>query len=181
MLAEEIHKKHPFALQEEEAYLNLWRTLEYLSRRIDQCLRLRGLSRASYNVLRIVHAAGEEGTCTRAIGCQLVAHGPDITRLVDRLCTSGLASRAQRPGDRRVVLVRCTAKGAALLASIRPQLEALHKDLLGHMSAGELAQLSALLERARQAPAQPCPGAASAKRKRPNAAHGRGKKVADAQ
>jgi DNA-binding MarR family transcriptional regulator len=75
---------------------------------------------------------------------------PDITRLVDRLEEAGLVERQRTRADRRVVLVKITRNGIAVLAKLdRPVLD-LHKKLLGHLSGAELTELNRLLTKVRQ-------------------------------
>ncbi len=149
MLADEIKKKSPFALPEEEAYLNLWRSYERLSSRMEQQLKPFGVSQSSYNVLRIVAQADARGMCTRQIGAHLVARVPDVTRLVDRLARANLVERRSDATDRRIVRVAITPAGTGLLKNLQEPLAAMMQRLLGHMSRGELEQLSRLLEQAR--------------------------------
>lgn len=150
-LARELHKKRPFRSAEQEAYLNLVRTVSRLSAEFERLFRAHGLSGATYNVLRILRGAGAAGVPCHEIGSHAVAEVPDITRLVDRLERAGLAARARTSRDRRVVLVRVSAKGIRLLSGLDGPVMALHKAQLGHMSRAELAKLSGLLARARQA------------------------------
>lgn len=150
MLADDIKKKHPFTLPEEEAYLNLWRSYERLSSQVEQQLKPFGLSQSSYNVLRILARAGVGGMCTREIGSRLVARVPDVTRLVDRLASAKLVRRQSDPSDRRIVRVAITPAGTGLLKRLEEPLGALMQRLLGHMKRAELEQLSRLLEEARR-------------------------------
>jgi DNA-binding MarR family transcriptional regulator len=88
---------------------------------------------------------------TQTIGEQLIAHVPDVTRLVDRLVRDALARRASDPHDRRVVLVHITPKGLRILAKLDKPVMELHTKQLGHMSAADLKKMSELLVRARSA------------------------------
>ncbi|MFM9997203.1 MAG: MarR family winged helix-turn-helix transcriptional regulator [Phycisphaerales bacterium] len=154
-LREEIGKRRPFDLPEQEAYLNLIRTEAVLTALGQAIVRPFGLSEATYNALRILRGAtlGEsppgQRSC-REIGAHLVARVPDVTRLVDRLVRMGLAERDRCEKDRRVVYVRITRKGLDLLARLdRPILE-MHRAQLGHLTRAELAELSRLLVKARE-------------------------------
>lgn len=83
------------------------------------------------------------------IGADMVARDPDVTRLVDRLEKAGLVERERSVEDRRVVLVRITREGRALLKRLREPTAALHRAQLGHVARKDLARLSALLVDAR--------------------------------
>jgi DNA-binding MarR family transcriptional regulator len=148
-LQRQIGKHDPFESPQQEAYLNLIRTAAALEADFNRLFRDHALSETSYNVLRILRAAGAKGrTCTE-IGRHLVVQRPDITRLVDRLIDEGFSERARSTEDRRVVLVRITRRGRSLVDSLDEPVRDLHARQLGHMSPKQLNQLSRLLELAR--------------------------------
>lgn len=150
-LQQEVNKKRPFDLPEQEAYLNLIRTAVDLEGPLLAVLKPRGLTPSTYNVLRILRGSGPGGRQASGIGCDMVVRVPDVTRLVDRLEQRGLVERERSTTDRRVVVVRISKKGLALLKKLdRPVLE-VHKAQLGHLSAAELKTLNGLLVKAREA------------------------------
>lgn len=149
-LQHEIGKRHPFKSDAQEVYLNLARTHSVLSSAFTRLFREHGLSDATYNTLRILRGAGEDGRTCGEIREMLVAAVPDVTRLVDRLVREGLASRGRGSADRRVVKVVITRRGLERLAALDGPVMALHDRQLAHMPAGDLRALSALLERARE-------------------------------
>jgi DNA-binding MarR family transcriptional regulator len=183
-LQHEIGKRRPFEHPEEEALLNLVRTGAALQADFARLLKSHGLSDASYNVLRILrgHAAiirrraagrgktgaGDNGAAHEAarprgavpsqtIGQEMVAHVPDVTRLVDRLEARALVRRVRTEDDRRVVLVSITRAGLDLLARLDKPITDLHRRQLAHMTRGELATLGRLLTKARHPPSAPIP------------------------
>ena len=159
-LRDELGKKRPFESPEQEAYLNIVRTAAVLANGFERLFRPNGLSGAAYNILRILRGAtmgpGAPGrrACSE-IGSQMVTPVPDITRLLDRLESSGLVERSRCQEDRRIVYASITRKGTALLSRLDEATLALHRSQLGHMGAGELATLSDLMVRARHAGARP--------------------------
>ena len=74
---------------------------------------------------------------------------PDVTRLLDRLERAGLIERERSELDRRVVEVGITEKGMNLLCEMNDEIRAVEEHLVRHLSAGELKQLSELLEKLR--------------------------------
>ncbi len=149
-LGRDIKKSKPFDSLEQEAMLNLARTLDLLAGEMAiQVFKPAGLSAAQYNVLRILRGAGEHLACGEISG-RLVARDPDMTRLLDRLEKRKLVSRCRQQNDRRVVAVRITDAGLKLLAELDPKVLAAHRAQLGHLSETELKQLIALLEKARE-------------------------------
>ncbi len=152
VLQQELRKKHPFASLEQEASLNLVRTQDHLHHAFARLLGGHGISGAQYNVLRILRGHGGTGLPCQEIAAQTVTRTPDITRLVDRLEEAGLVERARTAADRRVVLVKITRAGTDLLGRLDQPVLDLHRELLGHLSRAELAELNRLLVKARQAP-----------------------------
>lgn len=139
---------------EQQAYLHLMRTAQTLGADLSALFATAGLSGKQYNVLRSLRRAGAGGAVVSEIARQMTDRGADVTRLVDRLVRDGLALRAHDAGDRRVVRVRLSERGAALLASLDAPLIEAHRRQLGHMTPEELAQLIALLRKARGEPAE---------------------------
>lgn len=148
-LQHEVNKKRPFDLPEQEAYLNLVRTAAELDGPMLAVLKGHGLTASTYNVLRILRGSGRGGRHASDIGCDMVVRVPDVTRLVDRLEERGLVTRERSTADRRVVTVRITRRGLALLKQLDEPVLAVHKAQLGHLSAAELGELNRLLEKAR--------------------------------
>lgn len=148
-LQDEIFKRRPFDSPEQEAFLNVLRTQAQLVGDVDVVLKPAGLSIATYNVLRILRGAGVAGRMCHEISEHMVTRVPDVTRLVDRLEKSELAIRERCSKDRRVVHVRITDKGEALLRQLDAPVMQVHAEHLGHLTSQELGQLSSLLVKAR--------------------------------
>ncbi len=94
-LQRDLKQRRPFTSRETEAYLNLVRTTDLLSREVAAVLKPHQLSEAQYNVLRILRGAGPEGLACSEIGHRLVTRDPDVTRLLDRLETRALITRGR--------------------------------------------------------------------------------------
>lgn len=148
-LQDEIRRGRPFESPEEEAYLSLLRTAGALAQRVGRHLRESGLTEPQYNVLRILAGAGAEGLPCQALGERLVTAVPDVTRLVDRLESAGLAERRRGEDDRRVVRVAATAEGKRLARALAPELVEIHREQLGGLPKKEIAALIRLLAAAR--------------------------------
>ncbi len=154
-LQKQLGKKDPFSCPEEEAYLNLRRTISLLDHRGEQYFKANGLSHATYNVLRILRGMSRQGDKAPAkvrssdIAKWLVSAVPDLTRLVDRLVGEGFVERTRCEEDRRVVFVGITRKGLQRLAKIDKSLADHNQTLLGHMSRKDLDTLNRLLVKAR--------------------------------
>jgi DNA-binding MarR family transcriptional regulator len=70
-----------------------------------------GISHLVFEALLILGRAGEPGLSMRAIAQEQVLTTGGATRLVDRMETAGLVTRAESPDDRRGKLVRLTPLG----------------------------------------------------------------------
>ena len=146
---EKLKQTRPFGSVAQEAYINVLRTADALSRATEGILKRAELSGTQYNVLRILRGAGPEGLACSEIGGRMITRDPDITRLLDRLEKRGLVTRKRGEIDRRVVTTRITATGLRLLTGLnRPVLEA-HERQLEHMGRKRLQALIRLLEAAR--------------------------------
>lgn len=136
---------------EQEGFLNVWRTHELLLSHMEELYKEFGISVVQYNGLRILRGTGDAGLSCQGVSERLVSRVPDITRLLDRLETKGLISRARDlKGDRRVVTARINAKGLKLLDKLDgPVLES-HRRQFGHLARGELRELNRLLTKVRR-------------------------------
>ena len=129
-----------------DTYLNLVRVHERLSADFSDLFREAGLTAAQYNVLRILLGGPSEGAPCQYIGERLLNRVPDVTRLVDRMQEAGLVSRSRSAEDRRVVLVRVTAKGTKLCRGLDGPVMKLHRRQFERLSARSLAAINESLE-----------------------------------
>jgi DNA-binding MarR family transcriptional regulator len=148
-LQDEIKKRRPFESLHEEAMLSLVRTNDQFGIRFSRLFREYGLTPSQYNVLRILRGEGHP-LPSLEIADRLIAAVPGITGLIDRLEGLGLVTRERSTEDRRVVFVAITPKALDLLARLDEPVRALHRRLLGHLTAAELTELIRLLEKARR-------------------------------
>jgi DNA-binding MarR family transcriptional regulator len=148
-LHEELGESQPFAVPEQEAYLNLVRTHALLSDAVAELFKQHQLSQPLYNVLKVVARVGAVGMPSQSIAQYMVARDPDITRLVDRLQKDQLIDRERDEQDRRVVRVRVTPSGLEIIQKLDPLIWQLHQQQLGHLSQKKLELLNQLLVEAR--------------------------------
>jgi DNA-binding MarR family transcriptional regulator len=146
----------PEASLEAQVFVNLLRTADALARGAEALLKPTGLSATQYNVLRILRGAGKKGLACREVACRMISRDPDITRLLDRMESRGLISRARGEEDRRVVKTRITPEGLRVLGELDAPVQELHRRQLHHLRPKELRTLSRLLERARMQAEAPC-------------------------
>ncbi|HLJ87023.1 MAG TPA: MarR family transcriptional regulator [Candidatus Angelobacter sp.] len=135
---------------EEEAYLDLLRTTDMLSRGLVSILKPEDISSTQYNVLRILRGSPDGLPCGE-IANRMITRDPDITRLLDRMEKRGLIARSRETKDRRMVLARITSEGLKLLARLDKPVEEAHHRQLGHLGRERLRALTELLLAARAA------------------------------
>lgn len=148
-LQNELKKKRPFDLPEQEAALNLLRTSDLIQNRFLRLFRQFGLTPSQYNVLRILRGEAKPMPCLE-IAERMIQVVPAITGLIDRLEKQALVQRDRSTEDRRVIYIVLTESGKKILAELDEPVRNLHQELLGHMTGTELKELSRLLEKARQ-------------------------------
>jgi DNA-binding MarR family transcriptional regulator len=133
---------------EEDAFLDLLRTTDMLSRGMVGVLKTEELSPTQYNVLRILRGA-PEGLACGEIANRMITRDPDVTRLLDRLEKRGLISRCRETKDRRTVMARITPEGLKVVGRLDEPVLAGHRRQLGHLGRERLAALTELLAAAR--------------------------------
>ncbi len=143
-------RQRRFDSPQQEAYLNLWRTYDRLRMLEDELFAGHELTAQQYNALRLLRAEHPGALATLVLASKLVSHAPDITRLVDRLEDRGLVARQRLADNRRVVLVRITEAGMALLKKLDQPVRECHLRQLGHLNSAELHSLVELLRMARE-------------------------------
>ena len=153
-LQNQLKKKHPFDVPQEEVSLNIMRTHSVLIGPVHKLLKGHQLSSPLYNILRILRGVGTDGLPCSKIGERMVSREPDVTRLVDRLEKHGWVKRERSTTDRRVVTVKVTTAGKKLVAKLDEPMKNLHRSTLGHLTKKEMADLNRLLVKARMAAEQ---------------------------
>lgn len=149
-LKREIAQERPFSSIHEETFLNLLRTSDCLHRAFQRRSRDWGVTSTQYNVLRILRGAQPRGLTCSAIGDRMITAVPDITRLLARLKALKLIRQQRDRQDRRVVWTQISEAGLKLLHEMDPVIQLAPRELLGHLSKAELAELTRLLELARR-------------------------------
>jgi DNA-binding MarR family transcriptional regulator len=148
-LKQEIKQQRPFRSLEEEVVLGMMLTVDRLTAPITELLRQQDLGISQYNVLRILRGAGNEGLPSGEIAERMIRRDPDLTRLLDRLESRGVVTRARDASDRRVVRAKITEAGLRLLDSLDHSIDQTVQRILAHVPKQRLRTLSKLLEEAR--------------------------------
>ena len=145
----EIKQARPFPSPHQEAVVALIRTAELFRRLVTDVVEPLGITSQQYNVLRILRGAGTDGLPTLEIAERMIEQTPGITRLIDRLEAKKLVARERSAADRRCVYCRITRAGLDLLERLDAPVQGASGGSLDSLTKRELAQLVALLDRAR--------------------------------
>jgi DNA-binding MarR family transcriptional regulator len=148
-LQAEIQQHKPFTSVETEAFLNILRTADGLTRDLETMLKPYGLTSTQYNLLRILRGVGDGGATCSAIGERMIKRDPDVTRLLDRMQKRGLLRRSRQAKDRRLVTAAITLKGRRLADDLDAPVDAFHRHRLQALSQHKLAELINDMERIR--------------------------------
>lgn len=129
-----------------EAMLNLLVASDHLRAQLDSVFAQFGISSGQYNVLRILKGAHPDGHSRSEIIRRMLERAPDVTRLVDRLETQGLAERGTSDTDRRLSITRITPKGLELVDSLEPYLREVEQHFAERVSRRDCRELSRICE-----------------------------------
>ncbi len=139
-LHQRIHQTS-FTSAFQEAYLSIIVAADALERATEETCAEFGITAAQYNVLRILRGVYPEGHARFDIISRMITTAPDVTRLIDRLVTAGLAKRGKSSTDARLSLTFITPKGLRLLESIEPHITAMDQKLAAVLSPEDAATL----------------------------------------
>ncbi len=106
------------------------------------------LSSQQFNILRILRGANE-WVAMNDVKVRMVEKAPNATRLADKLLGKELIERKRSENDRRVVYVRVTITGLALLKEIDDKLEMNPVDFTEHITMEEARVMSDILDKLR--------------------------------
>ncbi|MCR4266976.1 MarR family winged helix-turn-helix transcriptional regulator [Nitratireductor sp. ZSWI3] len=130
--------------------LRLWIRILRASRLIEAVLRERLKTRFDttlprFDVLSALDRA-PEGMAMSDISRFLLVSNGNVTGIVERLVSDGLASRAKRDGDRRTSIVKLTPAGKEAFAAMAEAHERWIDELLGSLPEDEARMLAATLK-----------------------------------
>jgi DNA-binding MarR family transcriptional regulator len=135
---------------QQQAFLELWKTYDYLKAEEELVFGEFEISSQQYNALRLLNAVAPSWLAVSALGQRMITRAPDMTRMLDRLESRDFIARIRRDDNRRVVEVTITQAGTKLLQQIAKPIRACHQRQLGHLPEVQLTQLIALLRAARK-------------------------------
>lgn len=132
-----------------EAFITLYVVGSRFEEQLDAICRDLGISHPQYAVLWVVCLSEEPtGVAMGSLADGLLNRAADATRLVDRLVAAGLVTRAPATHDRRVVLVKPTARGREVFEIATAKIKALHREQFGALTQQEIIEMTRLLNKA---------------------------------
>jgi DNA-binding MarR family transcriptional regulator len=114
---------------------------------IEQVLHGEGATSRQYHAMRMLRGAGPEGLTHGEIGGRLLAHRPDVTRLMTLLVRRRWVTRERAKVDSRFVRHMLTTSGRLKLQALDRSLQRLQDDLLDAMGETASRQLVRQCER----------------------------------
>jgi DNA-binding MarR family transcriptional regulator len=119
-----------------------------LSRRVNRDMRLHGSDSWMQLNLTIPQLKSlifmiDKGDCNfKKLASALKVTPSNLTGVIDRLVEHGLVTRAENPDDRRVILLKATRKGEALIIGLRERRTCQLTKALENLSADDLGAIA---------------------------------------
>ena len=129
-----------------EAMFNLLIAADYMAQMAEEICAEFGISRAQFNVLRILKGVHPDGHSRCEIIKRMLEKAPDVTRLVDRLESQGLAARDRCKEDRRLSITRISLEGIELLEKMAPRMKHMGDHFASRVSLRDCRELSRICE-----------------------------------
>ena len=133
----------------DHAALRLWLRLFTCSLMIERAIRARLRERFAITLARFDYLAQlerfPEGLRMQELSRRLMVTGGNVTGLTHQLAAEGLVERRRIEGDRRVQVIRLTAKGRKVFGAIAAEHERWIVELFGGLKAVERDRLHTLL------------------------------------
>lgn len=134
-----------FESEQHKAMLNVMFTAGWFRNQQVELFKPYGISPQQYNILRILRGAKDRMNM-HCVKERMIDRAPNATRLTDKLITKGLVERERCEDDRRVVYVRISQKGLAMLDEIDRANRPSEKNGLDRLTEAEVLELNRLLD-----------------------------------
>jgi len=115
---------------------------------INQIMHPYGLQHSDFHLLTALRRSGEPYQLmpSQISGFMLMTSG-GLTKVLTRLSAEGLVERVADAHDKRIKMVKLTAKGKQIIEEAMVQLQARHTQTMQHFDQDEAQQLEYLLEK----------------------------------
>jgi DNA-binding MarR family transcriptional regulator len=140
--------QYQFRNNYQKAEVNLIYTCNWINEKMKQIIDEADITTQQYNILRILRGS-KLAISTLQIRDRMLDKMSDTSRIVDRLVKKGLAEKATCVSDKRLVDIRISEKGLALLEHLDIR-NADIDNIMHSLSEEEAIQLSYLLDKVRE-------------------------------
>lgn len=106
-----------FKSPQQKAIINIRFTSNFLGNVQQNSMNQYDLTMPQFNILRILRGAGD-AINVNTVKDRMIEKSPNTTRLMDKLIDKGLIERIRCEKDRRVVFVKISQHGLAILSEI---------------------------------------------------------------
>jgi DNA-binding MarR family transcriptional regulator len=137
-----------FATEHQKATYNIIYTSGWLVGHLEKRAQKAQITLQQFNVLRILRGRAPEPATNNLIKERMIDRMSDVSRIIDRLVTKGLAERRTNHIDRRSVSIHITEKGLETLALLEDSM-LLNDLLLEQLGEEDCKQLNRLLDKMR--------------------------------
>ena len=151
-LRDELNMNKAIKIGAHEALLNIYYTASKIKKNADEFFRPLGLTDVQFNLMMLLsHQSGKEGGLSQAqLSEMMLVNRANITSLIDRMESAGLVKRTPAAEDRRLNIIKLTAKGINKLAKIEPAYAKGVKKVMSALSSSQQNRLIKLLEKVRE-------------------------------
>ena len=111
-----------FKSPQQKAIINIRFTSNFLGNIQQNSMNQYDLTMPQFNILRILRGAGEEIN-VNTVKDRMIEKSPNTTRQMDKLIDKGLIERIRCEKDRRVVYVKISENGLAILSEIDKNID----------------------------------------------------------
>ena len=140
--------QYQFRNDYQKAEVNLIYTCNWINEKMKQIIDEAEITTQQYNILRILRGS-KMPISTLQIRDRMLDKMSDTSRIVDRLVKKGLAEKATCISDKRLVDIRISEKGLALLEHLDIR-NADIDNIMHNLTEAEAIQLSFLLDKVRE-------------------------------
>ena len=146
-IEDEIQQKS-FKSEKQKAQINVLYTANFLSLNQAAVFKPFGVTLPQFNVLRILRGQYPKPATVNLLMDRMLDKTSNVSRIIDKLETKGLATRKQCPNDRRSVDILITDEGLELLKKMDAAME--NQEIgLQNLSDSEAKELNRLLDKIR--------------------------------
>lgn len=149
MRIEEEIKQPKFKNDYEKLSINLLITKSWIESFLNDFFKNEEITIQQFNILRILRGSNPQPLSTMQIRERMIDKMSDTSRIVDRLLVKKLVSKKISAKDNRLVDIKITAKGLAVLSRLDHLADATAKRF-SNITIGEAKTINALLDKLRE-------------------------------